>query len=163
MKQKSFRLLALTMTLCVTASAWPALAQPRKAPRPAAAPASSTFSSAVPKQTRTYKEVTPQAKRDQARKLFAEANRRFEQRQVDEAVNLYRRAYALWPHPRILYNIATSMGYLNQPLESARLLKKVLEYGPGPIGKDRYRQTMDRYMQLMGQLAVLRVTFLRTT
>ena len=84
----------------------------------------------IPKQSRTYTEQTPKPDRERARKLFSAGNKAFEQRQVDRALHLYRKAYAIWPHPRILFNQAVSLGFLGRPLESARTFRKVLEYDP---------------------------------
>lgn len=111
----------------------------------------------LPKQDRVYREETSPDKQEQARKIFHLANERFEQRRVDEAVILYRKALRLWPHPRILFNIAVSLGFLSQPLESAKVFGQVLRYGPDPITPERYKQASDRYLELLGQLAVLQV------
>lgn len=111
----------------------------------------------VPPQSRTYVEQTPNDVREKARMLFDEANQKFEQRQVDEALRMYRQVYARWPHPRVLFNIAVTLGFLSQPLESARTFKQVLEYGPDPVTPERYKQAAERYVELMGQLATLEV------
>ncbi len=112
----------------------------------------------IPKQSRTYVEQTSKADRERARKLFKAGNKAFEQRQVDRALKLYEQAYAIWPHPRVLFNMAVSLGFLGRPLESARTFKKVLEYGPKPITDLRYKQASERYMELMGQLANIVIT-----
>ncbi|MDY0004982.1 MAG: PEGA domain-containing protein, partial [Polyangia bacterium] len=109
----------------------------------------------IPKVTRTYAENTSPADRERARKLFTEGNKAFEQRQVDRALQLYEQAYAIWPHPRVLFNKAVSLGFLGRPLESAVTFKEVLEYGPDPISELRYKQAVERYLELMGQLATL--------
>jgi tetratricopeptide (TPR) repeat protein len=112
----------------------------------------------LPEQTRTYEEQTPKAQRERARKLFKAGNKAFEQRQVDRAFKLYKQSYAIWPHPRVLFNMAVSLGFLGRPLASARTFKKVLEYGPEPITDLRYKQAAERYLELMGQLANIVVT-----
>ncbi len=112
----------------------------------------------LPKQTRTYEEQTPKAQRERARKLFEAGNKAFEQRQVDRAFKLYKQSYAIWPHPRVLFNMAVSLGFLGRPLASARTFKKVLQYGPEPITDLRYKQASERYLELMGQLANIVVT-----
>jgi hypothetical protein len=111
----------------------------------------------LPEQDRVYREKTSPEDQEQARKVFHLANQRFEQRRHDEALKLYRKAYGLWPHPRILFNIAVCLGFLSQPLESAETFKQVLRYGPEPINPERYKQASERYAELMGQLAQLRV------
>lgn len=109
----------------------------------------------IPPVSRTYEEMTSKADRERARKVFDEANKAFEQRQVDRALGLYEKSYAIWPHPRTLFNKAVSLGFLGRPLESARAFKEVLEYGPDPISEHRYRQAVERYMELLSQLAIL--------
>ncbi len=112
----------------------------------------------LPAQDLTYSESTTKAQRDQGRKLFKKGNQAFEQRAVDNAYKYYKAAYKLWPHPRVLFNIAVSLGFLSRPLESARTFRKVLRYGPEPITKHRYKQASERYIELMGQLTNLIVT-----
>jgi PEGA domain len=112
----------------------------------------------LPPQDLTYSEQTAQAQRDQGRRLFKKGNQAFEQRAVDNAYKYYMAAYKLWPHPRVLFNIAVSLGFLSRPLESARRFRKVLRYGPDPITTHRYKQASERYIELMGQLTNLIVT-----
>ena len=111
----------------------------------------------MPKQTKRYVERTPPENQETARKIFHRANELFEKQRVSEALELYRKAYKLWPHPRILFNIAVSLGMLAHPLESAQAFRKVLEYGPDPITPERYKQAQERYKELVGQLAQVRV------
>lgn len=141
----------------------PAVTQAAEAPRastPAARGdkepgASERVEVEIPKVTRSYVEKTSAADRERARKLFTQGNKAFEQRQVDRALKLYEEAYDIWPHPRVLFNKAVSLGFLGRPLESAVTFKEVLEYGPDPISELRYKQAVERYMELMGQLASL--------
>lgn len=153
------RALVLAALLAAPATAWAADA-PRSAPakddatspKPAQA---ERVEVEIPKVTRTYEEKTSPADRERARKLFTEGNKAFEQRQVDRSLQLYEQAYAIWPHPRVLFNKAVSLGFLGRPLESAVTFKEVLEYGPDPISELRYKQAVERYLELMGQLATL--------
>ena len=92
-----------------------------------------------------------------AEKLFKLGNRKFEQRDLDEAIRFYEKAYKVWPHPRILYNIAINLGHLSNPLESARKFRKVLAYAPGPIQATRYNEAAKLYRTLMKRLSTLRV------
>ncbi len=109
-------------------------------------------------QDMTYTERTPLAQRNQGRRLFKKGNQAFEQRAVDNAYKYYLASYKLWPHPRVLFNIAVSLGFLSRPLESARNFRKVLRYGPDPVTKHRFKQAAERYIELMGQLTNLIVT-----
>ncbi len=134
------------------------------APAGGATPGSGTASKGkrvaveLPSQDLTYTEQTAQSQRNQGRRLFKKGNQAFEQRAVDNAYKYYMAAYKLWPHPRVLFNIAVSLGFLSRPLESARKFRKVLRYGPDPITKHRYKQASERYIELMGQLTNLIVT-----
>ncbi len=111
------------------------------------------FTVPLPPQDKQYQEETPEDIREKARAIFHRANERFEQRRHDDALQDYEQAYSMWPHPRVLFNIAVTLGYLARPLESAEKFREVLRYGPEPITPERYRQATDRYMELMGQLA----------
>lgn len=134
------------------------------APAGGAAPESGKASKAkriaveLPPQDMTYTERTSPAQRAQGRRLFKKGNEAFEQRAVDNAYKYYKAAFKLWPHPRVLFNIAVSLGFLSRPLESARTFRKVLRYGPEPVTKHRYKQAAERYIELMGQLTNLIVT-----
>ena len=131
-------------------------AAPREAPRPA--DKGERMKIQIPKQSRSYQEQTPKAQKEQGRNLFKQGNQMFERRQLDTAIKLYRRAFKLWPHPRVLFNIAVTLGFMSRPLESARTFKQVLEYGPDPITPHRYKQAVERYIELMGQLTTLVVS-----
>jgi hypothetical protein len=152
---------AAALSALIVATMAPAAVRAQPAPRPgeptpAVRPVEKTKVE-IPPQTRTYVEQTSAVVRERARKLFDEANAKFEQRQVDEALKMYRQVYAIWPHPRVLFNIAVTLGFLSQPLESARMFKTVLETGPEPVTPERYKQAAERYAELMGQLATLEV------
>ncbi len=111
----------------------------------------------LPKQKHRFIERTSPENQETARKIFRRANEMFEKQRVDEALRLYRKAYARWPHPRILFNIAVSLGMLAHPLESAETFRKVLEYGPDPITPERYKQAQERYKELVGQLSQIQI------
>jgi len=112
---------------------------------------------ALPKQTETYVERTPEVKQVQANKIFQLGNRKFEKRQLDDAIRLYRQAYKIWSHPIILYNMAINLGFLSNPLAAALKFRKVLRYKAGPISSERYTEAAKHYKRLMSELAILRV------
>lgn len=116
-----------------------------------------TQSIVLPTQTQTYEEVTPKDKAEQARTLFHEANAKFEDRQLAEALELYQKAYALWPHPRIVFNMGVTLAMMSRPLEAANMFKIVLEYGPDPVEMHRYKEAQEKYLELMGALSILNV------
>ncbi len=116
-----------------------------------------TQSIVLPTQTQTYEEVTPKDKAEQARTLFHEANAKFEDRQLAEALELYEKAYALWPHPRIVFNMGVTLAMMSRPLEAANMFKIVLEYGPDPVEMHRYKEAQEKYLELMGTLSILNV------
>jgi hypothetical protein len=112
---------------------------------------------ALPRQTDTYEERTSEVKQVQANKIFQLGNRKFEKRQLDDAIRHYRKAYSIWPHPIILYNMAINLGFLSDPLAAALKFRKVLQYKAGPISGQRYTEAAKHYKRLMGKLAILRV------
>ncbi len=153
-------LIPVTCLLLLTAPGGHLNAAPAagSAPGTGKASASKRVKVEIPPQDLTYAEQTPKAQREEGRRLFKKGNQAFEQRAVDNAYKYYKAAYKLWPHPRVLFNIAVSLGFLSRPLESARTFHKVLRYGPEPITKHRYKQAVERYIELMGQLTTLVVT-----
>jgi len=116
-----------------------------------------TSSIVLPTQTQNFEDVTPKAEAEKARALFAEANAEFEDRKLAEALELYQKAYALWPHPRIVFNMGVTMAMMSRPLEAANMFKIVLEYGPDPVEMHRYKEAQEKYLELMGTLSVLNV------
>jgi hypothetical protein len=112
---------------------------------------------ALPERTVAYDEQTPEPRQLEADRLFQQGNRSFEKRQLDDAIRLYRQAYAIWPHPIILFNMAINLGFLSNPLGAATMFRKVLAYAPGPISQERYTEAAQHYKTLMAQLSVLRV------
>ncbi len=109
----------------------------------------------LPTQTQNYEDVTPKAEAEKARALFTEANAKFEDRQLPEALELYQQAYAMWPHPRILFNMGVTLAMMSRPLEAANMFKIVLEFGPDPVEMHRYKEAQEKYLELMGTLSVL--------
>jgi len=157
---KRTHILWLIVALLLLLPGGHALAAPAGGETPGTGQASKGSRVAVelPPQDLTYTESASKEQRDQGRRLFKKGNEAFEQRAVDNAYKYYTAAYKLWPHPRVLFNIAVSLGFLSRPLESARTFRKVLRYGPEPITKHRYKQASERYIELMGQLTNLIVT-----
>ncbi len=112
----------------------------------------------MPPRNLAYVEKTPEASQVKANALFQKGNRRFEKRQLDDAIRMYRRAYQLWPHPIILFNMAINLGFLSNPLDAAEMFHKVLSYKPGPISQERYNEASSLYRTLMKQLSTLKVS-----
>ncbi len=116
-----------------------------------------TQSIVLPTQTQNFEDVTPKAEAEKARALFTEANAKFEDRQLPEALELYQKAYAMWPHPRITFNMGVTLAMMSRPLEAANMFKIVLEFGPDPVEMHRYKEAQEKYLELMGSLSVLNV------
>ncbi|MGM0597693.1 MAG: hypothetical protein ACQES9_11720, partial [Myxococcota bacterium] len=110
-----------------------------------------------PIHSKNYEDTTPFEPSEQARAIFRKANKNFEDRELSEAVSNYKKAYKIWPHPRILFNLGVAYSMLSQTLAAANTFKKVLEYGPDPIGELRYKEARDKYLQLMGTLSVIKI------
>ncbi len=108
-------------------------------------------------QIRTYEDNVTRENMDKSRALFKRANSMFEKRELRQALELYKKAYSMWPHPRILFNMGVTLALMGRPLEAALMFKKVLEYGPDPVTPIRYKEARDKYLELMGTLAILEV------
>ena len=72
--------------------------------------------------------VTQEHRREAAR-AFAEANRDLDDSLPAKAVEKYRAALKLWPHPAIHYNLALALIELRQPVDVAHHLEKAIEHG----------------------------------
>lgn len=170
--------LALALAVASAAGAGPAAAKPAGAGPAEAGPAAAKPAEAGPRSATpetpelfeqqpqdlelpprdvTYEEQTPEKDQVRANQLFQKGNRRFEKRQLDDAIRLYRKAYEIWPHPIILFNMAINLGFLSNPLGAAKMFRKVLSYRKGPIHEDRYREAAENFRTLMRQLSTLRV------
>ncbi|MBN2725260.1 MAG: PEGA domain-containing protein [Deltaproteobacteria bacterium] len=112
----------------------------------------------APLQSKTYAEKTESSQAEKARAIFKRANKYFEDRNLPVALSLYKKAYNLWPHPRIIFNMGVTLGMMSKPLEAALMFKAVLELGPEPVEAHRYKEAKERYLELMGTLAILRIS-----
>jgi hypothetical protein len=72
--------------------------------------------------------VTKEHRRKAAR-MFEDANDDLEASLPDKAVEKYRLALKLWPHPAIHYNLAMALIPLKQPVAVVEHLEKAIEHG----------------------------------
>jgi PEGA domain len=111
----------------------------------------------VPIQTKTYEDNTPKEKSEIAREMFTEANKKFESRHLSKAIIGYQKAFSIWNHPRIIFNMGITLSMLSRPLDAAKMFRIVLEYGPDPVGPLRYKEAREKYIELMGILVVMQI------
>lgn len=69
------------------------------------------------------------AEDEQARALYVEGDRRYAEGRYDEAVDLFRQAYALSPQPLLLYNMVNSLERMGDYAEAARVLRQYIDSG----------------------------------
>jgi hypothetical protein len=75
------------------------------------------------------------------------------------AVDLYRRALALWDHPAIHFNLAKALMNIDQPALAYRHLQDSMKFGGPPLDEDQLDQ-VKRYSELLydNDLAELEIT-----
>ncbi|MBU1219943.1 tetratricopeptide repeat protein [Myxococcota bacterium] len=110
----------------------------------------------APLQSKNFVDQTTNENAEKAREIFKRANKNFEDRNLPVALNLYKQAYKQWPHPRIVFNMGVTLSMMSRPREAALMFKKVLELGPDPVEGARYKEAKEKYMELMGTLAIVR-------
>jgi tetratricopeptide (TPR) repeat protein len=110
-----------------------------------------------PMQIRTYEDKTNKEDSDKARIVFRKANKQFESRDLASAITNYRKAYKIWDHPRILFNMGITLALMSRPLEASKIFKVVLEYGAEPVEALRYKEAKEKWIELMGTLAVVKI------
>ena len=82
---------------------------------------------AQPGEARAASDGSTSAQADQARQLFREASAAAEGGQWQDALDLYRAAYALYPHATTLYNIGYCHGQLGEPARALYYTARALE------------------------------------
>jgi tetratricopeptide (TPR) repeat protein len=95
-----------------------------------------------------------------AARKFEDANQALDATLLTKAVELYREALKLWPHPMIHYNLALALLELKRPVEVAEHLEKAIEHGPAGLNHEHGKlEQAERFLQLaLDQLANIEVT-----
>jgi len=71
----------------------------------------------------------------QAKELFARANKLVRARKYAAAIEAFKKAYALWTHPTILYNMALAYAFSGRHVEAATQARLYLKKHPLSPGK----------------------------
>jgi hypothetical protein len=93
-----------------------------------------------------------------AQVLFRDGNTQLNDGLFVNAVAKYREALKHWNHPAIHYNLSLALLNLDQPIEVYEELNKALQYGPGPLEKDKYDHAKDYLLLVEKQLADIEVS-----
>jgi tetratricopeptide (TPR) repeat protein len=104
-----------------------------------------------------YRRVSPENERT-ANNHFREGNENFNDSFFKKAAEKYRAALSFWDHPAIHYNLALALINLDQPIEVYEELNKALQYGPDPLGKDKFDRAKENLRLVEGQLADIEVS-----
>lgn len=107
---------------------------------------------------RPWARGVPAARQDQARKVFAEANRSMRDGLFAQAAARYKETLAIWDHPGAYYNLGLAQLSLDQPIEAYESFGKALRFGPSPLmGQEKHDQAQ-RYRDVLAkQLARIEV------
>lgn len=97
--------------------------------------------------------ISPQAQKA-ARELFYAGNAALTQSIPEEASENYIKALRYWNHPAIHYNLALALMKLNRPVEVYEHLTSAMNYGPEPLGNDKFDYAT-RYKELLDKQLVL--------
>lgn len=107
---------------------------------------------------RPWAEGVSEAKQDQAREIFAKANRSMQDGLFAQAAAGYRETLALWDHPGAHFNLGLAQINLDQPIEAYASFGMALRFGPTPLlGKAKYEQAQRYRDMLEKQLARIEV------
>ncbi len=85
-----------------------------------------------------------------ARVLFEEGNGLLRESLFPQAVKKYRAALEHWDHPGIHFNLSLALLNLDQPIPVYRSLEKAIQYGEGPLDKEKLERAQ-RYFDLVAQ------------
>jgi hypothetical protein len=104
-------------------------------------------------QPRPWAQGISETEQDIARALFAQGNQLLNDGLFSQATRSYRDALRHWDHPGIHYNYALALFTLDQPLETRSQLIAASEFGPAPLGEERFRNVQRYRLLVERQLA----------
>jgi hypothetical protein len=93
-----------------------------------------------------------------ARQLFLEGNRLFKIPLFAQAVEKYDEALDQWKHPAFYFNLAFAQLNLGQDFEARDSLERALQYGPEPLGPDRFKEAQNQLLEVQRHLGRIRIT-----
>jgi tetratricopeptide (TPR) repeat protein len=101
-----------------------------------------------------------QKQKQTAWQLFSKAIAHHLDRQFDQALEEYRQALRLWPHPVIHYNLGLAQIGLDQLLDADEHLERALAYGPPGLNNDlvRFEHARQKRAELGRMIATVQVT-----
>ena len=97
------------------------------------------------------KQVDPKTKR-RAKKLFRRGNRLVKNKKYTKAIASFKKAYGLWQHPSILYNMASAFALKGDKVEAAKRLREFLKHRTLP--KDQLPEILQKALNDTGILVV---------
>lgn len=107
---------------------------------------------------RPWAEGVSEAKQEQAREIFARANRSMQDGLFAQAAAGYRETLALWDHPGAHFNLGLAQINLDQPIDAYESFGRALRFGPTPLlGQAKYEQAQRYRDMLEKQLARIEV------
>ena len=98
-----------------------------------------------------------EAQQTQARGLFEEANKLFDDTLMIQAVAAYREALGHWDHPAVQYNLMLALSAIDRPIEAYEASLAALRYGEAPLRPSEYHRAQDYRKILRGRVAELEV------
>jgi hypothetical protein len=93
-----------------------------------------------------------------ARQVFLEGNRLFKIPLFAQAVEKYGEALDQWRHPAFYFNLAFAQLNLGQDFEARENLERALQYGPEPLGPDRFKEAQNQLLEVQRHLGRIRIT-----
>ncbi len=107
---------------------------------------------------RPWAEGVPDAQQEEAREVFAEANRLMKDGLFAQAAAAYKETLALWDHAAAHYNLGLAQLSLDQPIEAYESFGRAMRFGPTPLqGQEKHEQAQ-RYREMLEmQLAKIEV------
>ena len=107
-----------------------------------------------------WDEGVTREQRRQAARMFQDANEDLEANLPDKAIEKYRAALKLWPHPAIHYNLAMALVPLDQPVAVVEHLEKAIEHGLKGLNNqaDKLAQAKQFLEAHLGQVANVEVS-----
>lgn len=93
-----------------------------------------------------------------ARVLFEEGNALLRESLFPQAVKKYREALEHWDHPGIQFNLSLALLNLDQPIAVYRSLERAMQYGVGPLDKEKLERAQRYHEMVSQQIGTVEIT-----
>lgn len=103
-----------------------------------------------------------EAQKDEAQGMLEQGNALFLEKKYAEALEVYRRADAVWDHPSIRFNMVRCLIQLDRPAEASENLERALKYGSAPLEPSVYEEALAYQKLLANEIAELDVRCTQT-